>query len=382
MRAAANQQPRGGPAGDDAIRRAIEQMVGARFPGARVVAAHPFGADEAFGDDEGDDDATAKAIGYGKPVAVRVALPDGSERRLVLHAAAPGAFGHERRADRAAEILLAYDSFDRIPGHVAALDVGALTGDGRFLSLADTGELYLLTSYAEGELYAEELRAVARRGQANERDVGHAALLGRYLASLHQPIDAPPSSYQRAIRDLVGDGQGIFGIVDSYPPTEPVATPARLEAYERLCLGWRWRLKPRSDRLRRTHGDFHPFNLVFDGDELALLDTSRGSMGEPADDLAALAVNYPFFAIQHPGSWSAGLRPLYEAFFEAYFAARHDDELLDVIAPFWAWRTLVVASPVWYPDLAADHRDRLLALAEAVLAAPRFDLAMVERIFT
>lgn len=357
------------------VEHAIRELLAARFPGATVIRMRPFGADE------GSADSTEKAIGYGKPICV--VLRDGDvERRVVLHAAAAGPFGHERRADRAAEMLLAFDSFDDIPRHVRALDVGAITEDGHFLSLRNTGELYLLTTYAAGHLYADELRAVAERGRAMDDDVAHAEALGGYLARLHQPVEAAPTAYERAIRDLVGSGEGIFGIIDGFPEGEPTAGPDRLEAIEHACVGWRNRIKGRAHRLRRTHGDYHPFNVLFDEEgELSLLDTSRGSMGDPADDLAAMAINFPFFALQHPGSWRAGYRPLWHAFWGAYFEARQDDELMDVIAPFLTWRTLVVANPAWYPKLLHDVRDRLLTFAERVLAAPRFELDMVESMF-
>lgn len=352
----------------DQLMRAIRDVVATGSPGAVVTSVRPFAVDE------GSDDSTEKAFGYGEPLLITVEQPNGRSRRLVLHTAQPGDFGHDRRADRAAAMLLAFDTYGSIPRHVAALDVGALGEHGHFMSLRGVGELYLLTSFAEGHLYAEELRDVALRGACDARDRQHVETLARYLADLHVAVDAPPQAYTRAIRDLVGHGEGVFGIVDGYPPDEPAAPPERLAAIEQACLTWRWRLKGRGHRLRRTHGDFHPFNILFDdASGLSLLDTSRGSMGDPADDLAALAINYPFFALQHPGSWDRGYRPLWRALWRGYFEARRDDELLDVVAPFVAWRALVVANPRWYPKLDSGVRDRLLGFAERALATPRFD---------
>jgi adenylylsulfate kinase-like enzyme len=53
-------------------------------------------------------------------------------------------------------------------------------------------------------------------------------------------------------------------------------------------------------RLARMHGDFHPFNIVFDGAQPTMLDASRGVCGDPADDLTALAVNFLLFALSEP----------------------------------------------------------------------------------
>jgi aminoglycoside phosphotransferase (APT) family kinase protein len=134
---------------------------------------------------------------------------------------------------------------------------------------------------------------------------------------------------------------------------------------------WRWRLRRYTHRLARIHGDFHPFNLLFDGDRLGLLDASRGCAGDPADDVTALAVNFPFFALAHPGSWARGFAPLWRRFWQRYLAGS-SDELLEVAAPFFAWRAAVVCCPRFYPDLAPAARSTLLELAERALAAPRF----------
>jgi Ser/Thr protein kinase RdoA (MazF antagonist) len=179
----------------------------------------------------------------------------------------------------------------------------------------------------------------------------------------------------RAIRDLVGHGECIAGLADSYPEGVPMAPRERLEALERSCLEWRFRLRTKVERLRRTHGDFHPFNVLFtdEGTSLAVLDTSRGSEGEPADDVACLAINYLFFGLGLPrATFERTFARLWSAFFEGY-GASDDDELFSVLAPFFAFRALVLASPLWYPELPARDRDRVLSFAERALGAPRVD---------
>ena len=44
------------------------------------------------------------------------------------------------------------------------------------------------------------------------------------------------------------------------------------------------------------------------------------------------------------------------------------------VAPFFAWRALVVASPIWY-NVAESVRAALLCFIEALLEAPDFDPA-------
>jgi aminoglycoside phosphotransferase (APT) family kinase protein len=237
--------------------------------------------------------------------------------------------------------------------------------DGALVSLAQTGEPYLVTAWVDGALYADDLRRV-QASAATPRDVVRAEHLARVLLEIHAQPGSHPGAYTRAIRDLLGHGEGIFGLVDAYPPD--VVPASRLRTLEEACLAWRWKLRARGDRLRRTHGDFHPFNLVFGAGGLVLLDASRGSEGDPADDVACLTINYLFFGR------GQGLADLWTAFWRVYLAGDADD-VLAAVAPFYAWRALVLASPIWYPHLAAADRDRILGFAERALAADRFDPA-------
>jgi hypothetical protein len=359
-------------------RQRLEQLVKASLPSARIVRITALGADA----DPAVNEASTKGGGYGAPL--RIDVEEGAtSASLVLHTATANDFGHDRRADRAAEVLLAADSFGELPRHVRVLDVGAYRGDDEFVSLRETGEFYLLTTHAEGDVYASDLRRIAKRGELVAEDVKRRRTLVEYLATLHaRPLEAAPAAYVRALRDTVGGGEGVFGIVDSYPDDLPEVSRERLERIEVECLRWRSRLRRRHERLRRTHGDFHPFNVLFDGrSELALLDTSRGTKGDPADDVTCMAVNFGFFALGHPGAWRGAFRAQWTAFWGDYVGLTGDDGVFETAAPFLAWRGLVLASPVWYPDLAPAERNRILSFVEAALRAPRFDPAMADEFF-
>ncbi|HEY6098906.1 MAG TPA: phosphotransferase [Anaeromyxobacter sp.] len=363
----------------DGLSASLEGLARSLFPGAAVERVRPL-APDASGAAGGDDE---KALGYGRPLQVTVREAGGRSHVLVFRTQGSNEFGHDRRADRMEGALLAYDLFGEIPQHVRALDVGAIGPDGRLVSLRETGEPYLVTEWAPGTLYAEDLRRIGRSGEAAPLDLARAEALAAYLARLHASrLDDPPA-WRRAVRDLLGHGEGVFGMVDGYPEGVPGAPLARLRAIEERCLAWRWRLRGRTDRLARTHGDFHPFNVVFapsaegeDGARFTLLDASRGGRGDPADDLTALAVNFVFFAAEHRGAWARGFEPLWRLFWSRWLEATGDREALETAPPFLAWRALVIASPRFYPRLRVDARDLLLRLAERALDAGRLDLGL------
>lgn len=349
--------------------RGLESYFATRFD-SQVLAAEPLAPDDGGR-------STAKVDGYGEPMRVTLKRRDGTTWQCVFHTASANEFGHDRRSDRALQQLLAFDTFGTLDRHVAALDVGALANGAPF-SIANAGELFLVTEWAEGKPYAADLRRLARGAALEPLDLERARALAAYLGRLHTRLPRDPVRHRRALRDVVGSGEGIFGICDAWPD----AYAARLEALETQAVAWRWRLRAQAERLSRIHGDFHPFNVVFrEGCELTALDAARGCAGEPADDVTALAVNYVFFAADHPERWAGCFAVLWRSFWETYLEHTHDAAMLSCVGPYLAWRALVVGCPRFYPHLSERARERMLELARVALTAPSFDPAMADGLF-
>jgi hypothetical protein len=311
-----------------------------------------------------------KGYGYGIPLRLDYALA-GAPRRAVVETVRPGPFGHEHMADRAQSLLWAHDAFGRLPRHVASLDVGAVRSSGELVPLGSAEELFMLVEFADGAEYADDLLRLRAGGELSDLDAGRADALCDYLVEIHRVRGPDPGLYARRIRELVGHGECIFGVADSYPDDDGL-----LERIESKCVAWRWRIKRRSHRLRQVHGDFHPWNVLFrEGADFSVLDRSRGEWGDPADDVVCLALNYFFFSLQRSGRLEGDFERLWRRFWERYLERSADRELLEVAAPFIAFRALVMANPVWYPALGAALRDKLFRFILNVLDATRFEPA-------
>ena len=313
-----------------------------------------------------------KGYGYGIPLRIDYQL-DGRSRRVVVETVRPGPFGHEHMADRAQAMLWAHGAFGKLPRHVASLDVGAVRASGELVPLGNAEELFMVVEFSEGSEYADDVLRLRAGEDLRPLDLQRAEALCDYLAGIHRLPGPDAGLYARRIRELVGHGECIFGVADSYPANGPVPFDL-LEAIERACVGWRWRLRSYSHRLRQVHGDFHPWNILFRaGADFTVLDRSRGEWGEPADDVTCLALNYLFFSMQRSGRLEGAFERLWRHFWERYLERSGDREMLEVAAPFLAFRGLVMANPVWYPALDEELRRRLLRFVLNVLQDARFD---------
>lgn len=324
---------------------------------------------------EGPD--SLKGYGYGRPLLLEF-LHAGKTRRLVLETMPAGEFGHEGFADRAQIMLWKYPASLSLPKHAKSLDSGAFLFDGQLVSLGKAEEFFVLTEFKEGKGYFHDLERLSQAKKPEQLDEKRACALAGYLAEIHSVKKEAPGLYVRRIRELIGHGECLMGLTDSYPADFQVPGKLTLEEIEKQAITWRWRLRKRSHRLCQEHGDFHPWNVLFrEGTDFIAIDRSRGEWGEAADDVTAMSINYIFFSLQHHGRLAGAYERLFHLFWETYLEKAKDSEIFEVVQPFYAWRGLVVASPVWYPRLAPEVRAALFRFIANVLENERFDPAQV-----
>jgi hypothetical protein len=89
--------------------------------------------------------------------------------------------------------------------------------------------------------------------------------------------------------------------------------------------------------------------------------------------VTALTGNYLFASLQAHGRLAGTFETLFRRFWDRYIERTGDAGILETAPPFFAFRCLVMASPVWYPSLDEEVRRMLFSFTVSVLDSPRFD---------
>ncbi|CCO24888.1 phosphotransferase family protein [Maridesulfovibrio hydrothermalis] len=332
-----------------------------------------------YGDIGSLDKQGMKGFGYGKPLLVRFEV-DGKQQETVISIMKGDNYGHQFYWDRAAILMFQYETSASLSRHVKPMGIGYINRSGEMRPLQDPGEFFILNEKLEGYDYFHDLDRI-RKGRFLDQDKDNAAQLALWLAEIHSSKKEDPHLYTRRIRDLIGSSECIMGLVDeAFDHPCEFFSRERFINLEKKLIDWRWKLAKYTHRLCAVHGDFHPWNVLIGGpDGFSVLDRSRGEWGEAAGDLSCMATNYILFGIYGGGDFSEDFRTLYMTYFDKYLEQTGDIEVLKVLAPFFVFRGLVIASPVWYPDHPVEVRNSLLRFIENVLEDEVFDYAGFER---
>jgi Phosphotransferase enzyme family len=306
-------------------------------------------------------------------------IHDGVGRNVIIKTLEKNiGLGHDYPADRASVFLLASGSYGKFPSHVKALDVLSLQADGALKSIAGGREYYLIMEEGEGTNYFQDLREMKGMPALTRLAKERVSALAKFLARANSKKKDQPALYYRKVRDIIGHGECLMGVFDTYGADNNFTNLTEMAAIEKACVDWRAVLKQCPGRLSRVHGDFHPGNILFKGEKsFTLLDRSRGEYGEPADDVTALCINFIFFSLMEYGKMAGAYDEALKLFYEEYIGASKDEAVNEVSAPFYAFRAAVVANPLFYPDVTTQVRGKIMAFAHGVLRARTFNPAKV-----
>jgi aminoglycoside phosphotransferase (APT) family kinase protein len=297
-------------------------------------------------------------------------------RHYVIKGLFPEGLEHDYPADRAGVFLLDLEEFKNLPKHVEAVDVLSEMEDGSIKSIGGGKEYYLLMERAEGRHYFHDLAAFSKKERLDAADIEKIQTMTSYLAKIHSVKKEAKQLHWRKVRDTIGHGECLMGVFDTYP--EETITYSEMADIEKKCVDWRAKLKPKYKRLCQVHGDFHPGNIWFQNNkDFILLDRSRGPWGDAADDITALTINYIFFSINHYGKLRGPYLEALNLFYDRYVNEIGDTGLFEVVAPFYAFRGVVVANPVFYPDVSPENRRKIVNFVHGVLDDESFKIEKV-----
>ena len=319
-----------------------------------------------------------KDFGYGKPMLINF-KQNGKPLQAVLSVMKGDKYGHQYYWDRAAILMFQYETGGLMKKHVQPMGFGYIDNSGLLRPVRDVNEFFILNEKVEGQDYFLDLERI-KNISLQSSDLKMASNFARWLADLHSAKSSEQDLYDRRIRQLIGDSECIFGLIDGYPNPYEHFPEQRFVRLEQKLIEWRWKLKKYCHRLSEVHGDFHPWNvLVRDNSNFSLLDRSRGQWGEPGDDVSTMTCNYLLYSLYSGPRLSGDFEKLYFSLWDTYLDKTNDHEILEVVAPFYVFRGLVIASPQWYPGHPLDVRQALFRFMENILEDEVFEYININK---
>ncbi|MDM8000915.1 MAG: aminoglycoside phosphotransferase family protein, partial [Dehalococcoidia bacterium] len=161
------------------------------------------------------DEQAMKEFGYGKSLKVTYEK-DGHQEQVVFSTMRGDRYGHQFYWDRAAILMFEYDTSARMEKHVRPRGLGYIDEEGRLVPVNRPREFFIVNELAEGKPYFNDLERI-RRGHLEPQDQELVRQFASWLARVHAQKKEGPDLYLRRVRQLIGDSECIWGLIDAYP---------------------------------------------------------------------------------------------------------------------------------------------------------------------
>ncbi|MEK6914446.1 MAG: hypothetical protein AABW83_02235 [Nanoarchaeota archaeon] len=305
---------------------------------------------------------------------------DNKDKTLILKSLFKENLGMDHYSDRASSLLEAHDNYNKMESHIKSEDVIAHNNNDSLTSIGDTKEFYILMEEAKGEDLFKDFENIRKSRLLEEKTKNKIKIISDFLVELHKNKHKSTSLYRRKIRDTIGSGCSLIGLLDMHP--ENAFKQFEKEWLEIIKLSINFWRKSRNltHRLSEIHADYHPGNLWFNNNELIILDRSKGRFGEPADDIIAFAINPIMYSLITNQKFEGSFKEIFDLFWNNYFKQTKDKEMRKIMAPYIAFRISVITNPLFYNDeffgsskKANLIRKKLINFALNVLKDKEFD---------
>ncbi len=286
-------------------------------------------------------------------------------------------FSHDYSSDRGAYLSLQHKSSKMLPNHNESIGVIAIDPkSGSVVEIVDHDEYFQILEWAKGEEYINDLHRIFERSKITELDISRARILADYLVKIHNikfegDEEHSKSLYKRHSRDLVGSSF-LMDVLDTYPGKIGFVSKEELFGFVNKIYRYRESFKYKFKRLRKIHGDFHPGNIRFYDKGFEILDSARVIWGEPADDVACMAINYVWNSLKKRGSFGGEFAKLFNIFYENYLEKSGDRQIGKLIPMYFAVRSIVLTHPLFF-DEKDGARKKLFDLALKLLEKGNFN---------
>jgi hypothetical protein len=321
---------------------------------------------------------------------------NGKEKKYILKTLKGEGFGHDYPADRASVLIRSLMDYNLLPNHIKSINVGSIQNDGKVLSIGNPNDFFIILEEGKGKEYWNDLDFIREEGVLRGEDKERVRVLARYLAKIHSikyDGDSRNSLYRRVVRDFVGHGELTMGVIDTFPNNIDFVDRKQLIKIVKKMVDWWDKIKDEHHRLTTVHGDFYPGNILFDNDNLIVLDRSRFRYGEPADDTTCLIMNFINYSVMSYGDFRNPFKEMVEIFFKEYFEKRKDSDMFKASPLFFGFRGIVCIHPIFYSkewmksrgfkkdkiDKINQNKKRIINFIDNVLEEDKFEINKINK---